>query len=563
MNLRIKTWHAAMLVLSGPVCAGGPDIVNVINFIRGVEPRSHVDLVEPVAKQIELARKHRLPTTWLIQYDALIRPEFTELLKREIGPDDEIGAWIEVVQPQVEAAGLKWRGRYPWDWHVNVGFTHGYPVEERKKLMDVYMAKFKEVFGKHPKSAGCWIIDAPTLNYLHDHYGIEAACNCKDQSGTDGYTLWGGYWNQAYYPSRLNAFMPAQTAEQQLNVPVFRMLGSDPVHQYDTGIGTSWQGVVTLEPIYRPGGGDAKWVDWFFDTNFKRPSLAFSYMQAGQENSFGWPAMSAGLTDQYAKLAALRDQRKIRVETLRESAKWFRDTFKTTPATAVVALDDSKGDANRSIWYESKFYRVNLCWEGDQWRIRDLHVFNQDYPERYLEKVESTAAATYDTLPVMDGFHWSRPGDIAGIRGVLNGAGGVQAMRTKGVPAVEEAGNDSLVVTCDLATGGALRFRCDPAKLSIELSGEAARSDWGLELGWAKDKEIPVANVGKHAIGYRQQGFDYRLSCGSSEVSRVEGENKIQIKEARDAVIFTFDAEKSSSSNDGRGAATRAPTRGS
>src|SRR5688572_22043816 len=118
-------------------------------------------------------------------------------------------------------------------------------------MMDVYMAKFKEVFGKYPKSAGCWIIDAPTLNYLHDQYGIEAACNCKDQSGTDGYTLWGGYWNQAYYPSRLNAYMPAQSAERQLNVPVFRMLGSDPVHQYDQGIGSSWQGVVTLEPVYR------------------------------------------------------------------------------------------------------------------------------------------------------------------------------------------------------------------------------------------------------------------------------------------------------------------------
>jgi len=550
MNLRIKTWLAAMLLLSGSARAGGPDIVNVINFIRGVEPRGPVNLVEPVQKQLELARKHRLPTTWLIQYDALIRPEYTDLLKREMGPDDEVGAWIEVVQPQVEAAGIKWRGRFPWDWHVNVGFTHGYPVEERKKLMDVYMAKFKEVFGKLPKSAGCWIIDAPTLNYLHDQYGIEAACNCKDQSGTDGYTLWGGYWNQAYYPSRLNAFMPAQTVEQQLNVPVFRMLGSDPVHQYDQGIGSSWQGVVTLEPVYRPGGGDKKWVDWFFDTNFKQPSLAFSYMQAGQENSFGWPAMSAGLIDQYAKLATLRDQKKIRVETLRESAKWFRDTYKTTPATAIVALEDSKGDANRSIWYESKFYRVNLCWERDQWRIRDLHVFNQDYPERYLEKVETTAVATYDTLPVMDGFHWSKPGDIAGIRGVVQASGGSEPMRTKGVPAVQEVGTESLVVTCGLAAGGELRFRCDPTKLAIEVTGASARFDWGLEMGWAKDKQIPVADVGNNAIRYKHQDFGYTLLCGASEVSRV-GENKVRIKEARDSVIFTFDADKSTSSNDG------------
>lgn len=535
-----------MLALAGTAGASGPDIVNIINFIRGVEPRTEVNLIEPVEKQLELARKHRLPTTWLIQYDALIRPEFTDLLKAKMGPDDEIGAWIEVVQPQVEAAGLKWRGRYPWDWHVNVGFTHGYAVDERKKLMDVYMAKFKEVFGKLPKSAGCWIIDAPTLNYLHDEYGIEAACNCKDQSGTDGYTLWGGYWNQAYYPSRLNAYMPAQTAERQLNVPVFRMLGSDPVHQYDTGIGSTWQGVVTLEPIYRPGGGDPKWNDWFFDTNFNQPSLAFSYMQAGQENSFGWDAMSVGLIDQYAKLASLRNQKKIRVETLQASAKWFREKYKTTPASSIVALEDSKGDPNRSIWYESRFYRVNFYWEGDEWRIRDLHVFNQDYPERYLDKLESTAVATYDTLPVMDGFHWSKPGDIAGIRGIDRSAADARSLTTKGVPEAKEVGPESLDISCDLAAGGALLIRCEPTRFTIGLTGKSAPADWGLEMSWAEGKQAPVTSLGQHAINFRHEGFDYSLSCGTGEVSRDEKDQDILIKPTQRSLTFRFGPENSS-----------------
>ncbi|MCW1913757.1 hypothetical protein OJ996_09235 [Luteolibacter sp. GHJ8] len=553
---------ASLLGLVGQALASGPDIVNIINFIRGVEPRGPVDLVEPVERQLELGRKHRLPTTWLIQYDALIRPEFTELLKRKMGPNDEIGAWIEVVQPQVEAAGLKWRGRYPWDWHVNVGFTHGYEVEERKKLMDVYMAKFKEVFGKYPKSAGCWIIDAPTLNYLHDRYGVETACNCKDQSGTDGYTLWGGYWNQAYYPSRLNAFMPAQTAERQLNVPVFRMLGSDPVHQYDQGIGGSWQGVVTLEPVYRPGGGEERWVDWFFDTNFNQPSLAFSYMQAGQENSFGWRDMSAGLIDQYAKLAELKRRGKIRVETLQASGKWFRENFKTTPASAVVALNDSKGEGKRSVWYESRFYRVNLYWEGDQWRIRDLHVFNQDYPERYLEDCETTAVATYDTLPVMDGFHWSKPGDIAGIRGVVHSSGASQALTITGLPDVKEDGADSLVATCKLAAGGELQIRFDPTRLALKVTGDSAPADWGMELAWAESKSTSVAELSKHAIGYRHSDFAYSLSCGSSEVTRVTGENKILIKDDNGSVIFSFGPDKATSlRGDGKPGTSAQPVR--
>ena len=51
------------------------NIINIVNFIRGCEPRRPMDLVEPIVKQIELAEKYNLPTTFLFQYDALILPE--------------------------------------------------------------------------------------------------------------------------------------------------------------------------------------------------------------------------------------------------------------------------------------------------------------------------------------------------------------------------------------------------------------------------------------------------------------------------------------------------------
>lgn len=148
-------------------------------------------------------------------------------------------------------------GAFPWDWHTNVGFTIGYAPEQRCVLMDELMRKFKETFGKPPTSVGCWIIDAPTLNYLADEYSINtASCICKDQIGTDGYNLGDGYWSGVYHPSRKNAYMPAQTAEQQLDVPVFKMLGSDPINQYDTGLGYTIQGGTSLEPVYGRSGGD-------------------------------------------------------------------------------------------------------------------------------------------------------------------------------------------------------------------------------------------------------------------------------------------------------------------
>ena len=84
-------------------------IVNIINFIRSVEPRMEMDLFEPVREQMALAKKHNLPTTWLIQYDALITPPYADFLKREMPEGHEVGIWLECVQPLVEAAGIPWR----------------------------------------------------------------------------------------------------------------------------------------------------------------------------------------------------------------------------------------------------------------------------------------------------------------------------------------------------------------------------------------------------------------------------------------------------------------------
>jgi hypothetical protein len=245
-----------------------PKIVNIVNFIRLLEPRdpkiTQDVLYQTVVKQIELMQQYKLGGTFLLQYDALMDPRYQALLKTLPKDSFEIGAWWEIPQPLVEKAGLKWRGRFPWDWHADVGFSTGYTPAERELLADVYMKDFKEVFGYYPKSVASWFIDAHTLNYMYEKYGIVASANCKDQLGTDGYTLWGGYYNQAYYPSKINAYMPAQNAVNQIPVPIFRMLGTDPIRQYDNGLGNKRQGVVTLEPVYPEAGGNETWINWYF-----------------------------------------------------------------------------------------------------------------------------------------------------------------------------------------------------------------------------------------------------------------------------------------------------------
>jgi len=289
------------------VTADPPRIVNIINFIRLLEPRdaevTETVLYATVVKQVEIMEKYKLRGTFLLQYDALMDPRYQKLLKSLPAQSFEIGAWWEIPQPLVENAGMNWRGRYPWDWHADVGFSTGYTPQEREKLVDVYMNDFKKIYGAYPKSVGSWFIDAHTLNYMYQKYGIIASCNCKDQIGTDGYTLWGGYWNQAYYPSLKNAYMPAQHEENQIPVPIFRMLGSDPIRQFDAGLGSNKQGVISLEPVYKGGGGDDAWVNWYFRQFVGGEPMAFAYVQTGQENSFTWDVMAKGFEIQMPLIA--------------------------------------------------------------------------------------------------------------------------------------------------------------------------------------------------------------------------------------------------------------------
>ncbi len=501
----------------GGTSVDGPRIVNIVNFIRGVEPREPIDLLEPVVRQIELVNRHHLPATFLIQYDAMQQDRFVKLLKEQLSPQCEIGGWFEVVQPMAEAAGLPWRGRYPWDWHTNVGFPVGYTPEEREKLVDVFMQLYQATFEQLPKSVGSWFLDAHTLAYMADTYGVEASCNCKDQFGTDGYTLWGGYWNQAYYPSRLNALMPAQSVAAQIPVPVFRMLGSDPIYQYDMSLGEAAQSVVTLEPVYKGGGGNPAWVRWFFNMMCSGPCLAFAYAQAGQENSFGWPKMANGLLDQAALLEELSRQGKLRVETLAASAAWFKKQFPVTPATAVTALEDWKNEGRKTIWFDSRYYRANLFWQGSEMRIRDIHLFDECYAERYLKSAVTTTWCEYDTLPVLDSFRWSRKDCLAGIRPVAVAADGTRTPLAGGAPTARAPYLGELLVEWPLTSGGTLAILLKESAMEFRFPAGVSGA---LECSWCPEQQVPVTGVEERLVTYRYNGFDYRLGLSAGRAER-------------------------------------------
>ncbi|WP_185731522.1 hypothetical protein [Larkinella rosea] len=525
-----------------------PKIVNIVNFIRLLEPRdpkiTEEVLYQTVVKQVEMMKKYKLGGTFLLQYDALMDPRYQKLLKSLPTETYEIGAWWELPQPLIEKTGLKWRGRFPWDWHADVGFSTGYTPAEREKIVDVYMADFKAIFGYYPKSVGSWFIDTHTLNYLYDKYKIVASSNCKDQYGTDGYTLWGGYWNQAYYPSRMNSYMPAQNEKNQLPVPVFRMLGSDPIRQYDTGLGSSRQGVITLEPVYPKAGGDSTWVNWFFQEFVSGESLAFNYAQAGQENSFTWDAMAKGFTLQMPLIARLRDEGKIRVETLEASGNWFKKNFRTTPATAFTAEHDLPGENRKTVWFNSRFYRLNLLWEDNSLRIRDIHLFDENFPSIYTTQKATSNECSFFTLPVVDGYLWSeKQGLLAGLR-FKTLVDGKEEWLKGGDPVVRSSAANKLHISWPLTDGkGVLEMDIDEKTIQISMKGDELPK-WFLGFDAAKTDGLPFKTIRQNRMDCEFEGMTYNVKATTGTFSAGTDKNRFVVTPAGNKIELDLSNSK-------------------
>ena len=490
-----------------------PHIVNFINFIRDIEPRDEEItpkvLFETVRHEADAIHRYGFRGTWLLQYDALIDTQYQDMMREEIAHGCEVGGWWEITQPHVEAAGLTWRGRFPWDWHADKGFAVGYTQQERERLVDVYMEKFQELFGRLPNSIGSWFIDAHTMAYMREKYNIEGCCICRDQVGTDGYTLWGGYWAGAYYPSKVNAYMPAQTRAGQIDLPVFRMLGSDPLYQYSAGVGGAVQSVCTMEPTY-VNAQKPEWVGWYLRCMTDDPALGFTYLQAGQENSFTWDVFKKGYEVQLPQIAELERQGKLKVETLIESARNFRKKYPVTPPTACTAMSDYTDNNGRTIWFNSRYYRTNILWEGDRMGIRDIHLFDEHKESPYYNNVCTSNQCVYKTMPIVDGCLWSTADDMASLRFYAFSEEGKTEELLGGEPVIKKKGKGMAISWPLKDRSGAITLTMTEKTLTAGCTDRSLR--WCMQLNVQPKATLPFRIINGKQLTAEEEGFTYQLS---------------------------------------------------
>ncbi len=496
--------------------------INVVNFIRAIEPRFEMDMLLPVQEQMKLILKHKMPATWLLQFDALVSGPFVEFLKSHIAPDHEIGFWFEMNEMHCKAADVAWRGRpgFEWDHHPPVAFTIGYTEAERIKLADTAMRRFKEIWGYYPRSIASWNLDSFTMRHLTEHYGIDAYAVCRDQIATDGFTIWGAPI-AGYYPSKLNCWSPALERRNQIDTPVFRMLGQDPVYYYAKNWtlpdGKQLGEPDTMEPVWTSGRSPL-FVETFLDMISDAPTLRFAYAQMGQENTFPWPQQAEAYPMQMQALAELRATGKVHVETMGDSGRRFKKAFTLTPAQAQVQLHDpfaNTAPAQQSVWYQSRFYRANLHLQGDLPRLRDVTIYSDLNPQPFLTQATRQENVEQRMPAVLDGYHWSKNSAPEGETGAFFSVAGTRLL-FNGPPRISEKGS-SLRAEFSVGQGRTLNVLFEEQKISCSLSPKTSEP-LVLSFEWDASKAA-LSAVKPQRVSYQQQGFDYGVEIENGRAS--------------------------------------------
>ena len=321
------------------------------------------------------------------------------------------------------------------------------------------------------------------------------------------------------------------------DVPVFRMLGSDPIHQYEATVGGGVQSVESLEPVYKRGGGDPKWIDWFFRMFTKEPHMGYNYVQVGQENSFTWRQMAKGFVAQTARLKDLAERGDVRIETLLQTARWFKDKYPVTPPTTVITTEDTRGNGLKTLWFNSRNYRANLLWNSEGLKFRDIHVFDESLRSEYRDHPDTLPVFRYETLPIVDGCLWSSYENMAGLRFVAPGFEGADPEFT-----VLDGGNLQRITWP--AADGKAKFIIDLTENDVKINLKGKTEPWCLELSTLPGVDLPFKDITPSAITASMFGREYgmTLSKGTFEDLRESADGKVfRILPEAETIVFTLD----------------------
>ncbi len=366
---------AAFLSSGSRVMAVEPKQVTIVNPIRGQDFwENDYSILETPRKEYELIAKNNLPATWLIRYDALTSAEVVKFL-RELNSNQEVGLFLEVTPSFAKDAGVSYNKSPNWHYAKSV-LLIGYSVEDRKRLIDTAIKKYQEVLGVSPKSVGAWWIDAGSLGYLHQKYGVMTNMDVADQYSTDQYQVWGQYFSLPFYPSKTNALLTAQSEREKIGVVTIQWAIRDPYNSYGNGVGDSTYSVQSNDYLLHG-----------LDTNyFKKLLDVYPQVTVGLENDFEWGKYQQEYQNQIDLISRSRGAGSVRAVSMDQFGEYYRSKNPALSPNVLLQANDPLGGDGKVIWYQTPKYRVGWFYRpGFGVAIRDLRIYDESSREECLE----------------------------------------------------------------------------------------------------------------------------------------------------------------------------------
>lgn len=365
--------------------------VTIVNPIRGRDFWDHkFDPLNTPVNQYRKINSLNLEATWLVRYDALKDEKIVEFLK-SLNPKQEVGIFFEVTPSLTQDAAVNYNQSENWHYAKSILLT-GYNPPDRIKLMDTAVNRYKELFGKNPKSVGAWWIDASSLAYLKDKYQIETSLDVADQFSTDGYQVWGQYWSVPFYPSKANALMPAQSANQSLDLVMIQWAHRDPFNGYGNGVFESTYSVQANDYILHDLG-----IGYFSKLLDIYPQITI-----GLENDFDYQKFGPEYERQVETVSQKASQNQLEVRTMSSFAQNYKSSYPEISPSVLINAADPLGTEGRVVWYQTPKYRVGWFYGPYGSVIRDLREFNDSNEEECLKKSCDSLKLAFSSVSSID-----------------------------------------------------------------------------------------------------------------------------------------------------------------
>ncbi len=349
------------------VFAADKDYVAWVWPVRGREYWRQGQDLSHLTSLTDLVAVSDLPSTWLLQYDALLDGQIVDRVQGIEG-EQEKGLFLEVTRKLALAAQVN----YPWEsekWErADKVFLSGFDPADRIKLINTAMAKFKDTFGQYPTSVGAWYIDGKSLVYLRQKYRVEAALGVADQYITDGYQIWGQYIGEPYYPSLGSVLEPALNADDKIDVVKLQWAAREPLLAYGAG------GEYSNYSVQANDFGRAKGLGMDY---FSRLVQTYTTEVAADLAQVTLGIEVGELEDKYLPLVEEQMQvaRGLGLEetTMARFAQMYKSIYPNISPELVV----KSTHGGRSIsWYQSPRLRYAILEEGGERKLVDLRYYH-------------------------------------------------------------------------------------------------------------------------------------------------------------------------------------------